>query len=83
MIKFERYATSDMRTPNRSVRSLLERSVAARALLKLFSVFGVALVIAGTSSQLKGRPGPSLMSSRRNVDARPIRAGCHTRSVLT
>ena len=53
MIKFERYATSDMRAPNRNVRSLLERSVAARALLKLFSVFGVSLVIAGTSFQLK------------------------------
>lgn len=46
----ERYLSSDIKSSNRSVRSILEASPVARSLLKILGVLGVSLIIAVSAS---------------------------------
>ncbi|KAF2404991.1 potassium transporter [Trichodelitschia bisporula] len=45
MIKIERFSSNDMRPPNKSVRSFLERRSMARRFLSVVAVFGVSLIM--------------------------------------
>ncbi|KAK4506349.1 hypothetical protein PRZ48_000079 [Zasmidium cellare] len=46
LVKMERHNTNDMKPSNRSIRTWLEKSKIAHALLKILAVFGVALILA-------------------------------------
>ena len=46
LVKMERYDTDELYPSNRGIRNWLEKSVAARAFLKILSVFGVSLIMA-------------------------------------
>lgn len=45
-IKLERYATDDLRQPNRGFRSMIENSAAAKVIFKIAGVLGVSLIMA-------------------------------------
>lgn len=46
-INMERVKTIDLAYPNKATRSLLERSMTMKVLLKVIGVFGVSLVMSG------------------------------------
>ena len=46
-VNIERVKTIDLAYPNKAARSLLERSMTMKILLKVIGVFGVSLVMSG------------------------------------
>ena len=80
-LKMERHLSNHLRRPNRGFRSYLEKSSVAAWSLKILSILGVCLIMAGMHD------GHSevfieqrlIMSCRRRTDTSSVSPGCHTR----
>jgi len=81
-LKMERHLSNHLRLPNRGFRAYLEKSPAAALSLKILSVLGVCLIMAGMHEKhsVVLRLGEKLiMSCRRNTDTRSVGPRRHTR----